>query len=113
MRDVQPQLREERSRACETGMAVRFVAAPSLPEPPPATGAPARVVDEHVNPAEALERPGNGGLRRRRVGDVERRGEQALVRSELRGERARVARGRDDRVPALERELGEVAPEAP
>lgn len=44
MRDVQPKLREEGgSRACETGMAVSCVAAPSVPEPPPATGAPALV----------------------------------------------------------------------
>ena len=44
MRDVQPEPCEEGgARACETGMQAKCVAAPSVSEPPPATGAPALV----------------------------------------------------------------------
>ena len=68
----------------------------------------AGVVDQHVDPAEPLDGGVDGGLRAGGVGDVERDGQQVVVRTDRGADPLGVAAGGHDRVPGGQGRPGDV-----
>ena len=72
----------------------------------------ARVVDQHVDPAEPLDRSRHGRLSLRGIGDVELDRQEVVVFSDRRADLLGVSSGGDDRVTSGQRGLGDVDPQA-
>jgi len=78
----------------------------------------ARVVDQHIDPAEALGRRCNRGLRLLGLGDVEIDGQQPIadrvgpLGADRLGQAFAVARGRDHLVTGLQRRFRDLGAEA-
>src|SRR5205085_3897746 len=68
----------------------------------------ARVVDEHVDPAEPCNGCVNGSLSAGRVGDIELGDEQVVVRTDRGGDRVGRAAGGDDGVAGVQCGAGQI-----
>jgi hypothetical protein len=68
------------------------------------------VVEQHVDPAEPIDRGLHRGARAVRVGDVELDDQQVVSPTERISDDLRIAPGGDDRVAGGQRSLGEIRP---